>query len=261
MPPVPEGDQALDDLVARAAGVGPGVQERLDAVAAVGGHHDRLVETDRGGQREQGEVADAHAGEEQHGAADQHQRRGRAQIGLDEDQEREPAHQQEGREQRRQELVDRVALAFEVVGEKQDDRELRQLGRLERQPAQADPAVHVVHRRQEEDDDQQQRAGDHDRVDHHRPAQLAVVDPHHRDHHREAHHGPQRLADEEVIGAAVALLSQRGGGAPHHDQPEAQQRHGHRGERRVGRELLRHYLLAFAIRSRTSALNARPRSA
>ena len=62
-----------------------------------------------------------------------------------------------------QEVVDPLAPALEVVGEEEDDRELGQLRRLERERAQADPAVGVVHRLQEEHHDEQQGGDDQHR--------------------------------------------------------------------------------------------------
>ena len=151
-------DQALDDLVARAPRVRPRVQEGLDAVAPVGRGHDDLIEDGKAQEAEGGEVAQAHAGQEEHHRPREGEGGGAAEVGLDEDEEGEPAEEEEGGEERGQELVDPVAAALEVVGEEEDDRDLGELGGLEGEAAQADPAMDVVHRPQEEDDDEEEGA-------------------------------------------------------------------------------------------------------
>jgi hypothetical protein len=244
-------DQALDDVVAAAARVGIGIEERLDPVATVGRHHDRLVEHGQARHGQGGEIAQADAGHEQHHGADQGERRRRAQVGLDEDQEGEPAQQQEGGEQRRQELVDALAAPLEVVGQEQDDGHLGQLRGLEGEGAQADPAMGVVDRPQEQHQDQEQRGAHHHRVDHRRLAQLAVVEPHGGGHSHQAQHRPHDLAHQEVIGVAVRLAGQGRRRAPDHHQAQAHQGHADREEDGVGGELLSH--CASSLRRRHHA--------
>jgi hypothetical protein len=118
--------------------------------------------------------------------------------------------------------------------------ELRELGGLEAQGPEPDPAVGVVDRLQEEHGDEEERRDEEEGVDDARPAQRAVVEPQGGHHAGEAQRAPRDLLQEEVVRAPVALLGEGGGGTPHHHEAEAEEGHGHAEEEEVGAELLSH---------------------
>jgi hypothetical protein len=259
-----DGDEALDDLVAAPARVGVRVEEGLDPVPAIRGGHDRLIEQRQAEHGEHREVAQPHPADDQHHHADDQEHERAPEVRLDEDQVREPPEQEEGREEGGQELVHALPLLLQVIGEEEHRGELGQLRGLEREAPEADPPVVAVHGGHEEHHDQEHGREPDRGVHRRRLAQLAVVEPHRRPHHDQAQRRPHDLLDEEVVGAAVRFLGQRGRCAPHHDQAHGEQGQRHREQRRIRRQLLRHYPRAsrsLRSRRRTSSLNARPRAA
>ena len=216
-----------------------GLMKLVTPHAAPGHRHDRRVEHDDRGDGEDGEVLEPHPAHVEHHRAGEDEAERRAEIGLDQDQEAEPAEEEERGEERRH-LVHALGAPLDVVGEEEHHRELGELGRLEAERPHPDPAVGLVDRAQEEDADQEHGRGDEQRVDDGGAPQRPVVEAQRRHHAGEAEDAPRHLLEEEVVGAAVALLRERGGRAPHHDEAEAQEGHGHAEEDEVRAELLSH---------------------
>lgn len=137
------GDQRLDDLEADALGVRPGMQKRQNALPPVGHAEHRPVQHRRRRQRAQGEIPPAQAGDVEHHRRDHGQRDGGSEVGLQQDQDAEQGQiGQDGAQ--RPPVVQFLAAAFQIPGQKQNERRLGDLRGLQGNGAEQNPAVCVV---------------------------------------------------------------------------------------------------------------------
>ena len=221
-PPGAQRDLGLDDVVARAQRVLLGVEEGEDALALV------VVEIGPGdGQRRrtqgthQQELPDPHAGHEQEAdtAGAQHDRG--AEIGLDQDQGNGGADHQQRRDQEERPLHLLEPDGVEVAGQRQDQRHLHELGGLDLDEAEIEPALGAlvdlaqdVHRHQQRDGEGVERVGD--------AVPETLVDHRHGDHQRDAQRQPEPMPPSPGLVAAAA------GGIEHAIADEAD--HQHQGD-------------------------------
>src|SRR5882762_2363159 len=203
-------DLRLDDVVAGAEWIGLRVEKHEHALALVVVHEAPAEPGPQGGERQQRHHhAHAQACEDDDQPAGERDERGRAQVGLD-------GHQPHGQQDQHAEQSQRCPARRQrplvhVPGAHHRYCELHQLGRLEAEQAEIQPALRAHTDVADRDNDEQQQAPE--RVHPRRAAAQEV-----RVHARQQQHGdgakqqPQRGAHHR--GRALA------GGAVQHDQPE-----------------------------------------
>ena len=177
----------------------------------------------RGAERPAG-----HAGDDEHAADHQQQRDRRAEVGLDHDQRGEEARDHaDGLP----ELAERPrrSLAREVRGGPDEERQLRELRRLERERAGGEPAPRAVdlrrddeHRDAEAERGQQERRGE--------VAQPPVVEPRRGDEQGDADQRVDALPLQERDRVALAERGRGRGGAEDHHEAERDQGEGDEDE-------------------------------
>ncbi len=158
--PVADGDAGVVGVPSRLQNVRLGVEEHLDAGALIVEQH-VLVGHVRADDRRAEEEEDAAPLELRHrgdGEEDEDVDHRRAEIRLPEDEE----GRHEGDEGRHEQILERAPLVLrvvvEVLGEGEDEGELRELARLELEAAELDPSrgaaeVSTEHQRQDEHED------------------------------------------------------------------------------------------------------------
>ena len=130
----PEGVEHLDRLEPELLGIRPRIEEREQPLVAVGLGHRERENADRGQAPERRELPQASPGGEVHGQRDDHDDGRGAQIGFGHDE----ANDESGHKDERQgdpPRADLVALAAEPGREIDDERELRELRRLQSEAA------------------------------------------------------------------------------------------------------------------------------
>ena len=165
----------------------------------------------------------AHAGEEEHGGERGPVDEGGPEVGLEEDEpHRHEAEADRGRDG--PELTDPTASLDEEAGDRQHEEQLAELGRLELERPEVDPALRAAHRLGEDEDE------DHhaDRAAVEEPP-VALVDRR-RDQDRDEHagdadRGGDRLPRHEVVRIARDVESR-----DPRDRPEAVADEGRDGE-------------------------------
>jgi len=154
-----ERDRRLHDLEARSLRVAPRVEEAEEPGAPVGLDPD-------GGEGEEaeerpgpGEEPHRHAGDDEHRADHDHDGDDGAEVGLDEDQR---AGGPDDDPERPEELAERARRASPREHGRHPEREceLRQLGRLEVEEAEGEPAPRAVHRRSDREHGEEEEEGD-----------------------------------------------------------------------------------------------------
>src|SRR6266850_6352559 len=216
------------------------VQERQDAANAVRRLYDHHGDRQGAGAAAEHEVAPAQPGEEQEDDRQQDVDRRRAEVGLQVDQKRELADHDRARDDRADDVVDLGLLARHEIREKQDERQLADLGRLDLQRPQDDPAVHLVRAVRGQGDDQEHGAREDAEVDERPLQEAAVVHVHRRDHAADADGGRDRLLHQEQMRVPEALQGDDRRGAVDHHQTEQRQADPHPEERLVEGQLARH---------------------
>src|SRR5690349_18834436 len=133
-----------------------------------------------------------------HDRKDQHEHHRGAEVGFDHDEHCQPASHDATRNERAPEVSFFTRALLEEVSEKNYERELRHLTRLNRDAGKFYPAVRSInaaktkHRKQTERADNQQRV--------HNPAalQLLIVELHRKQHHDEADRDKNTLLEHVV---------------------------------------------------------------
>ena len=231
-----DADQRLGNLVSDVAPEGPGIQEGQHAPHAKGRRDNELPAGRRRHQHGQDQVAGAGTGDEQQPQRHRAEDRGRAQIGLLEQQ----AHHHAGHQQRRQkahrEDPDLLRLARQQRRQVDAQRQLGQLPRLERQRTQAKPAdgaararTDLQHHRQRQDREPQQGIG--------QPPVDRVVGPHRDRHRAQADHGVTDLALEEIGRVAVLARGEDRARREDHDHAERHQQQDGADQHAIGADL------------------------
>ena len=141
----------------------------------------------------------------------------------------------------------------EVRGAPERERELGELGRLERERADAEPPARAVHRLgDDEHGDAEREGGDEERR--RERAQLPEVEPRGEDQQPEPEQRVRALALQELARVVAAERGRRGRRAVDHHQPE-----GGETERDEDEDLWLEAPLLHPRRVRTSRLNSCPR--
>ena len=136
-----QGQQPLDGVEAGAERILPGVQERGDAARLVGVVQDHHGHPGDARRQQQGELPQVGAGDPEEDEGGQGQHAGRAQVGLLDDQEDDRRDQQQERDGAVPDAADALAAVGHPVGQVDDQRQLGQLGRVDRrQRADLQPA-------------------------------------------------------------------------------------------------------------------------
>ena len=166
---------------------------RLEHVDAGGGQPPQEREHDQeGDRRDRREVEPANAGGEHHGCERRGVHEGGADVRLEEH-ERDRARGHSHRGNRHAELADPLRAVDEEAGEEQREENLPELGGLEAEEAEVDPAARPARRgaRNEHEDHHRERAS----VDHAlEPPVDRRIDQRRHDHQHAAHSGVERLA-------------------------------------------------------------------
>ena len=137
-----QGDLRLDDVIAGAERIAFRVEVGLDALLLIimheaPGHWPRPAPQ----RQHHDEHPDAHAGQEEDGAAGQNQHHRRAHVGLLQHQGRRHQHQQQGDDQQQRAADVLRVHAVEITGQRERERDLHDLGRLQLDEAEVDPAL------------------------------------------------------------------------------------------------------------------------
>src|SRR5438128_1737061 len=255
--------ERLDRLEAGAARVGPRVEEREETLRAIR-LHERAEREKRDGDRGKGaELAEARSGDEVDAERDDHDDDRRPEVRLD---EHEPGdHGRDGEEPRGDRpRAERLAARTEPRPEIEDERELRDLGRLyadelaEAEPARRAARTHADPRDQHEDEQQDREREERDGE----RAVAVVADARGHDHPRDAEGGPGGLLREEIAWVLERVERPDTARAVHHGEAKQRERDHDEDERQVVRRRAGHSQLhAFTpVSSRTSATKRSPRS-
>ena len=202
-----------------------------------------------------GEQPDRHAGDDEHARQHQHQGDRRPEVGLEHDQ---AAEQRRDQPDRAPELAEglRRSLAGEVRGRPDEDRELRELRRLEVRRAEGEPALRAVDlgRDHEHRDAEPERRQDRAPGASRRSRRWSKRGR--GEHQPDAEDGVHPLPLEEGDRIGVAERGRRRGGAVDHHEPE-----GDEPERHEDEQALLELALGSLHPSRfcTSLLNSSPR--
>ncbi|MCY1174021.1 hypothetical protein D9M73_142070 [compost metagenome] len=159
-----EGDQCLAELVARAVLVGPGVDEVGQALhpVALAGHHQHA-----GGEYGSSQGNETHQvdpTEEQHCDARAHQYHGGAEVRFRKQQDGDRAQHQHRLDEAGEFLAHLVLATHQVAGNEHHGEQLGQLGRLQVEQAETDPALGAIDfptDARQQDQDQQNEGGQH----------------------------------------------------------------------------------------------------
>ena len=179
-------DERLHDLVARARAVGRWIHERQQPGPAVGrGHRHDQGQPDQGGHHLH-DRPEPHARDEQQGQRDEAEDHGRAHVRLGQDQDAGEAGDEEQRADDAAVGGVLIEAAGDEVGCEEREGQLHQLGRLQAELPEADPAArpHGVHAEAGDEDDEQQPEG-HQQEQGAEPPQLAVVDAQRQPEHHQ----------------------------------------------------------------------------
>jgi hypothetical protein len=277
-----QGEVPLDAVEPDAGRVRPRVEPGVDAVHLVAAQEHHRDGRDRR-EAKADEVQDVRAGEEEHRERGEREHGRGAEVRLQQHQDDDRDDDHEERDGPAEQAADRAAALRKPVGEVDHERELHELGRVDRgQRADLEPAGRTAdldvdrgdeHEDQARDADQEHRDG--------RDPEPAVVDPHHHQHRDDAQRRPQDLRphDRERVVALEERLDGRG--RVDHQDPDGRQGHdrdedpvlglvtlaaervlgafpgrgAERGERRRGHQP------ASPLSRATAAMNARPRAA
>ena len=116
-----------------------------------------------------------------------------------------PAHDDGDGQQRIANVVDAVHPSFEERRREDDDGDLRELGGLDAERSDEQPASRAFHGAAEEHGDEG-KGGDAERhPNHHRLPIRAVVDAHHDGHQEQTHQRPRQLLEQEEVRHVAAL--------------------------------------------------------
>src|SRR5438132_1057836 len=218
----------------------------------------------RDGARGKGaELAEARSGDEVDAERDDHDDDRRPEVRLD---EHEPGdHGRDGEQPRGDRpRAERLAARTEPRPEIEDERELRELGRLyadelaEAEPARRAARTHADPRDQHEDEQQDREREERDGE----RAVAVVADARSHDHPRDPEGGPGGLLREEIARVLERVERPDTARAVHHGEAEQRERDNGEDERQVVRRRAGHSQLhAFTpISSRTRATKRSPRS-
>ena len=204
------------------------------------------------------------ADEQDHGRQGGEDDRG-PEVGLEEDE-----HDEDGQHARQEDqvlpVVDGVLLALEEGGQEQDQADLGQLGGLEAEAGEEDPAVGVGHGRHGQAEGEQEGRQAEKAVDEPGLAEERLADRDEESDDGQAGQGAQDLLDQEVEGLAVFLGGHEARGAEDEEDAEPDQEERDREKLDVEPEPAAdvHRRAPFfrrpAARRRTSRLKVRPRS-
>ena len=195
--PRTHGDHRLDDVVARSQRIPLGAEEGQNPFLLVifqkipaDGRQDEAA---GGGDQQRFPVQ---ADKEDHRQKQDEEDQPRAQIGLLEDEQKRDHDDQERDEQFRQVVIPAELVAVEVFGQRQDDRQLDQLRRLEGEAADGDPPLGAPRRITGRKDDEEKDDGDAvDDIG--MAAEKAVIDEEGDGHPDDADEDPLDLLDVE----------------------------------------------------------------
>src|SRR4051794_31673986 len=216
--PGAEADQRLARLVAGALDVLERVQEREEPRALVGVRPEHRHPPEPADQRRAAERRHRHAGDGEDAEDHEDERDGGSEVGLGDDEEREePRHEAD----RLGQLLQRARRlgAGEVRGEPDRDRNLGELGGLEGERAEGEPAARAVHGRRSNGDERAEEAGD-DEQRRRDQTQAAVVAARADDERGEAEERVDPLPLERGRRVAPTERGRRRGGAVDHHEPE-----------------------------------------
>src|SRR5947209_14866351 len=238
---VSEREPRLDDLEPAASRIGPRIDEREDAAQPVRRHPDRHHERRQRREQDEAEVTGVATGQEQERERERDERQTIAEIRLSQDEQGQDTGYRERRYEPALEIGDRLALLREKRGEIDDERELGQLGRLERDGPEPDPAPGAVDRLAERRDQYQHQEDareDQERQD--ERLEAAIVDA---DRHPQAGRAEQRpedlLLEKEVRIVEAVGRHDRARRVDHH-HARREQNDGDSEKPDVGRELPGH---------------------
>jgi hypothetical protein len=251
------GNPRLDDLEAVAERVLPGIEKREQTAPPVRRGHQHGEQHGPHDQRRADDIPIAQAGGKDHHADDQQQRHRGAVVALEEDQSDQDRGHDDNRCKRIRDIVDAMHAAIEDQAGKEDRGNLGELGRLDAETTDAEPAPGPVDGRREQHSDEQ-----HANQRQHGPDEEvvpvgAVVDPHGDRQHRDSHRRPQRLPHQKVVRLLGLVERQYRGRAVDHDDADADEQDRGDEQNLVRLELSRHLRLLGDPSGR--AVKPRPR--
>ncbi len=241
-----KGDLTLNDLVARFVGTLPGIQESHQTLPPVGHLDDGQIENRRHQGRHGEQIAQFHPGREHHRHSHRPDHHRASQVGLAKDENEQSAENQHIRQKSFRETAHTVLLFGQGVGQVDHQGDFGQLGRLDGDSGETEPAHGAVGRMahprnqqqgQHSQTEQQQRDG--------QPAQMPVIKIHGADHGDKTDGHINTLSFEEKEAVVVALHGHhRRSGIDHHHSQAAQhhrqQKNGHVKIFSLRRRLLLH---------------------
>src|SRR2546422_2559845 len=252
---VAEREPGLDDLKPAAARVRPWMEEGGDAPERVRRRQDGDRGERQGGGEDQPEVPEAPPRQEQQRERQRDQGQAVAEVGLGEHERAEHPGDHERRQEPLTEVVERLVVLSEERREVDDERELRELRRLEGYWPEPDPPARPVDRladRWDEHEDEQR--GRHDQERHHEPLEPPVVHAEREPEARGAEQRPEDLLLQEEVGVVEPVGRDDRARRVDHHHARGEEHDGGAEEPEIRRELPRHQ----SSRS-TSFLNTSPR--
>ena len=129
----PDGDEGLRGLEPFSQRVRLRVEERKDPLAAVTRRDDEDPEHGKARGGAEREIPQRRSRQKEEGRRDEHQRSRGAEVRLGENERGRDREKERGREDAPHEIVEPVALAVDLVGEKQDERDFEEFRRLQRE--------------------------------------------------------------------------------------------------------------------------------
>ena len=229
--PRAEGDERLLELEVDTERIAVGVKEGDDARPAIGRlprHRDQRRERRQRRERHQ---PGRHPAHEEHEDEQPHRERGRPEVGLEQHEPGDQPHHQVVRHDAELEGGEARALLHQRARQVQHERELGELGGLDAERAQVEPAARPPAREPDaRDEDQHERHQDDDEQRVGRPA-IGVR----RGDHRAEPDGEEMLAEEEE-GVAEVLLAVEVAHVEDHDDAQPDERRHREYEPRIAAE-------------------------
>ena len=240
MPPVPTAIRDCSSWNPFAGGIALRAQERPQPLHAIRLHQEQPDRQRQEGHHGVEQVLEVQPCGEDHQRGDGHDRERGAVVGLDQDERGDPADDQHDRKQRIAHLVDAVHAPLEQRGREEDRGQLRELGRLNPEPADAEPPARAVDLPHEQHGHEREPYQAERRPDERRLLPGAVVHPHDDAKQGEPERRPHRLLHQEEVGPVKSLQRDDRRGAVHHDDARQNEQQSRQEQQLVRLQLSRH---------------------
>ncbi|MNI52953.1 hypothetical protein D3C73_1077660 [compost metagenome] len=220
-----EGDQCLGQLIASAELVGPRVGKVGQTRHSIRLHLNQQHHCADGQDHHQGKAEQPDAAKEQHRRRGPHHHDGGTEVRLHQQQARHRQQHDERLEEAHPAFTHFFLATHQITGEVDHHEHLGDLGRLDVEETESDPAHRTVHFTADPRDDHHHQQAE--RPQQHQPAQ--ALPGGNRDHHgddagTQAQHHVNKVANHVIQGAARLHGRHFGRCRGDHDQPQAEQR-------------------------------------